>query len=346
MNIIFAIALVLSVIAVYMLVIEVFSVAFKLTGLTTKKTKFQVASIFTGTGFTTAESELIVTNIRRRRIATICMYTSHIFSVVIMGLLINFVISLVSSITNKEAITAKTFTEWYAYVFYVSLFLFLLVLFLKIPPINRKFLNFLEKLALKLSRSNRKNNIVTVIDMYGKNAVAEIFLNNVPEFAKDVPLSEMHLNKKFSINILVIKRGTRTIAVSKDTMFAKGDVIIVFGLLKDIEEAFIDNEERQEKTVSAADQNTNVLSLMNNYGPNVLMEIEVQEVPKEIEGLSMKDAHLTDKYNINITIIKRKDDYIFVSKDTVIQKGDKITIFGPYKNIKHLFSNEEEKRTL
>ena len=166
-----AIALVLSVIAVYMFVIEVFSVAFKLTGLTTKKTKFQVASIFTGTGFTTAESELIVTNVRRRRIATICMYTSHIFSVVIMGLLINLVMSVFSSISNKSTITAETFTTWYAYVFYVSLLLFLSVLFLKIPPINRRFLNFLEKIALKLSRANRRNNIVTVIDLYGKNAV-------------------------------------------------------------------------------------------------------------------------------------------------------------------------------
>ena len=213
------------------------------------------------------------------------MYTSHIFSVVIMGLLINLVMSLFSSISNKSTITAETFTTWYAYVFYVSLFLFLSVLFLKIPPINRRFLNFLEKIALKLSRTNRQNNIVTVIDLYGKNAVAEIFLNNVPDFAKDVPLSEMHLNKKFAINILVIKRGTRTIAVSKDTMFAKGDVIIVFGLLKDIEEAFVNNEERKEQ-ISDIDQNANVLSLMNNYGPNVLMEIEVQEVPKEIEGLT------------------------------------------------------------
>ena len=340
MNIIFAIALVLSIAAVYMFVIEVFSVAFKLTGLATKKTKFQVASLFTSTGFTTAESELIVTNVRRRRIAVICMYTSHIFSVVIMGLLINLVISVVSSIVNKTTITAETFTSWYAIVFYVSLALFLLVIFLKIPPINARFQNRLERIALKLSRTNRQNNIVTVIDLYGKNAVAEIFLNQVPEFAKDVPLYEMQLNKKYAINILVIKRGTRTIEVSKDTMFAKGDVIIVFGLLKDIETAFVTNVEEAIKKDNVEETDTNTLSLLNNYGLNVLMEIEIQEVPKEIEGLAMKDAHLTDKYNINIVIIKRNDSYIAADKDTMIKKGDKVTVFGPYNTIKHLFRND------
>ena len=340
MNIIFAIALVLSIAAVYMFVIEVFSVAFKLTGLATKKTKFQVASLFTSTGFTTAESELIVTNVRRRRIAVICMYTSHIFSVVIMGLLINLVISVVSSIVNKATITAETFTSWYAIVFYISLALFLLVVFLKIPPINARFQNRLERIALKLSRANRQNNIVTVIDLYGKNAVAEIFLNQVPEFAKDVPLYEMQLNKKYAINILVIKRGSRTIEVSKDTMFAKGDVIIVFGLLKDIEAAFVTNVEEAMKKETTKESDTNMLSLLNNYGVNALMEIEVQEVPKEIDGLAMKDAHLTDKYNINIVIIKRNDSYLAADKDTMIKKGDKITVFGPYNTIKHLFRND------
>ena len=338
MNIIFALALILSVTAVYMLVIEGFSVAFKLTGLATKKIRFQVASLFTGTGFTTNESELIVNDARRRKIAVTCMYTSHIFSVIIMGLLINFVISLVQSIKDKAAITAETFTSWYAIVFYISLALFLTILFLKIPPINRRFQTFLEKIAVALSRSNRKSNIVTVIDMYGKNAIAEVLLNKIPDFALDKSLFDMQLNKKFVINILSIKRGNRTIEVSKDTMFAKGDIIVVFGLVSDIKKAFVHVDGKNDKDVVI--HSTNTLSLLNNYGANVLMEIDIEEVPKEIECLSMKDTHLTDRYNINIGLIKRNDDYLAVDKDTVIQKGDKITVFGPYQNIKHLFKND------
>lgn len=338
MNIIFAVALILSVFAIYMLIIEFFSVAFKLTGLATNRIKFQVASLFTETGFTTNESELIVNDNRRRRIAVACMYTSHIFSVVIMGLLINLVISLVASIMNKTAITGDTFKSWYAVVFYVSLALFLIVMFIKIPPVNRRFQLALEKAAVKISKYNRKYNIVSVVDMYGKYAVAEVLLNQVPEFAIDVSLYEMQINKKYSINVLSIKRGQRTIEVSKDTMFAQGDIIVVFGLVNDIRDAFVNND--AEIDIVQSSDKANTLNLLNNYGSNVLMEIDVQEVPQEIEGLSMKDAHLTDKYNINIGIIKRNNEYIAVDKDTIIQKGDVITVFGPYKTIKHLFNNE------
>ena len=338
MNIIFAIALVLSVSAVYMLVIEAFSVAFKLTGMATKKIKFQVASLFTGTGFTTNESELIVNDDRRRRIAVTCMYTSHIFSVLIMGLLINLVMSVATSIANKPTITAETFTSWYAYVFYISFVLFLAVIVVKIPPVNRRFLNFLEKVALKMSRNNRKTNIVTVIDMYGKNAVAEVLLNNVPEFAKDTPLFELQLTKKYVLNILSIKRGKRTLEVNKDTMFAEGDVVVVFGLVNDIKEVFVNNAGKDSKVV--IEDKTNSLSLLNNYGTNALMEIDVEEVPQEIDGLSMKDSHLPDRYNITVGVIKRSDEYIIPDKDTVIKKGDIIMVFGPYKTIKHLFQND------
>ena len=197
---------------------------------------------------------------------------------------------------------------------------------------------FLERIAVSLSRKNRKYNIVSVIDMYGKNAVAEVFLNKIPEFAKDVPLFDMQINKKFSINVLSIERHGRMIEVNKDTMFAQGDIIVVFGLLSDIKEAFVNDIQNTDMNVNL--DKVNRLDLLNTYGSNVLMEIDIQEVPQEIDGLTMKESQLTDKYNINVTVIKRDNDYLFVDKDTIIQKGDVITVFGPYKSIKHLFSNE------
>ena len=70
--------------------------------------------------------------------------------------------------------------------------------------------------------------------------------------------------------------------------------------------------------------------------------MEVEEVPKELENISMKDSHLSDRYSINIVVIRRSDEYIFADKDTIIQNGDKITLFGPYANIKHLFNNSDK----
>jgi Trk K+ transport system NAD-binding subunit len=75
------------------------------------------------------------------------------------------------------------------------------------------------------------------------------------------------------------------------------------------------------------------------------VEVYVDEVPKELEGVKIKDAGLNDRYNITVGVIKRKDDYIFVDKNSIIQQGDTVTLIGPYKNIKMLFSNEEKEKS-
>lgn len=338
MNIWLAIALILAVTAMYMFIIEIFSVALKLTGLATSKIKFQVASLFTGTGFTTQESELIVNDEKRRKIALACIYTGHIFSVAIMGLVINVIFSIVEA---AHSWTKPEFDSWYFIVLYISATLFLIMLILKIPPINKRFQKLLEQIAIKSSKHNRNTNIITVLDMYGKHAIAEVVLNVLPPFAVDTPLFEMGINKSYSINILSIKRGKRLIDVSKDTMFRKGDTLIIFGLIGDIRDAFV-NSLDNKKTVVV--DHTNEISLVNNYGANALVEVFVDEVPKELDGVSMKDARLTDKYSISIGVIKRGEEHLFPDKDTVILKGDTLTLFGPYKTIKLLFKNDESDK--
>ena len=338
MNIWLAISLILAVVTIYLLAIEIFSVAFKLTGLATNKIKLQVASLFTGTGFTTSESELITNNEKRRKIAVACIYTGHIFSVAFMGLIINVFFSLGNLFASE--FTTPTFKEWFFIVLYVTAGLFLLMLVLKLPPINKRFQKFLEAIAINSSKHTRNSNLITVLDMYGKHAIVEVILNKVPEFAKDVSLFQMNLTKTYQINILSIKRGKRIIDVTKDTMFKKGDVLIIYGIINDIKEAFVNSVDTSEK-VQVLDH-SNEISLINNYGNNALVEVYVDEVPEELVGTMIKDAHLNDKYNITIAIIKRQDEYIYVSKDIVIQKGDLLTLFGPYKNIKFLFKNDEK----
>ena len=341
MNIWLAISLILAVAAIYMFMIEVFSVAFKLTGLATNKIKFQVASLFTASGFTTQESELITNDDRRRRIAVTCMYTGHIFSVVIMGLIINVLISIGNSINADRS--GRTYTEWYFIVFYISLGIFLLVLILKIPPINKRFQKLLENIAINTSKGRRESNIITVLDYYGKSAIVEVVLNKLPDFANEVSLYDMALTKKYALILLSLRRGNRRVSISKDTMLVKGDIIVAYGHINDIREAFVNsvaNKKGNSDTVII--DNSNEIQLINNYGANTLMEVAVHEVPKELDGIKMKDCHLTDRYSINIVIIKRDNEYISADKDTIIQKGDIVTLFGPYVNIKHLFNNEQK----
>ena len=339
MNFWLASSLILAVTAIYLIMIEFFSVAFKLTGLATNKIRFQVASLFTGAGFTTQESEIITNDNRRRRIAVVCMYTGHIFSVVIMGLIINVLISIGESL--HADLPARTYTEWYFIVFYISSAVFVLVLLIKIPPINKKFQKLLEKIAINTSKARRESNIITVLDYYGRSAVVEIVLNKVPEFAKDKSLGSMALTKKYALILLSLRRGNRRVSISKDTMISKGDVIVAYGHINDIRDCFINSlEENKKANNTVVIDNTNEIQLLNNYGANTLMEVTVHEVPKELEGIKMKDSHLTDRYSIQIIIIKRNNEYLFVNKDMTIEKDDIVTLFGPYVNIRHLFNNE------
>ena len=339
MNVWLALSLILGVVAVYMFTVEVFSVAFKLTGLATSKIRFQVASMFTGAGFTTNESELIVNDERRRKIAVACIYTGHIFSVVIMGLVINVFFSI-GTFVGSGASTTHTFTEWYFIVFYAASALFLLMLFIKIPPINRRFQKLLETIAINSSKKSKNTNIITVLDLYGKHAIAEVILNRLPDFAKEKSLFEMGLTKKFLINVLSIRRGKRIIEVTKDTMFSKGDVLVIYGLINDIKEAFINSLEKKEN-VAVIDR-TNEITLVSNYGKNSLVEVYLDEVPSELNGVMIKDAGLNDRYSITVVVIKRKDEYLSVDKSTVFQQGDRVTLIGPFKNIKLVFMNDEK----
>ena len=316
--------------------------AFKLTGLATNKIKFQVGSLFTGSGYTTAESELIANDDKRRKVALACMYTGHIFSVAFMGLIINVLFSI-SMILADNGLTLPPMTDASFIVLCITGALFLLTLMIKIPPINRGFQRFLENIAINASKQNRNTNLITVIDYYGKYAIVDVILNIVPEFAKDTPLYEMELTKKYSINVLSIRRGARIVEVTKDTMFRKGDGLAVYGLISDIKEAFIDSVSKNSNVVII--NKTNDITLVNNYGSNALVEVFVDEVPEELLNVKMQDAHLKDKYGITIGIIKRKDEYVTVGKDTIIEKGDTVTLFGPYKNIKLLFKNDDNSQS-
>lgn len=54
-------------------IVRIGAIAFELTGVEWSLAKFQALSCFTGTGFTTRESELITSNLQRRKIASFLM---------------------------------------------------------------------------------------------------------------------------------------------------------------------------------------------------------------------------------------------------------------------------------
>ncbi|MBM3248071.1 MAG: hypothetical protein FJZ10_01400 [Candidatus Omnitrophica bacterium] len=67
------------------ILMEVAASALRLTGLVIQAARFQALSALTGTGFTTKEAELIMTNRQRRRIVMFLMILGTVGFITILG---------------------------------------------------------------------------------------------------------------------------------------------------------------------------------------------------------------------------------------------------------------------
>ena len=82
------------------IVVRIGVIAFQLTGLEWSLPKFQALSCFSGTGFTTKESELITSDKQRRKIATILIILGNAGFVIMIA-------TLASSLVPQKTILSK-----------------------------------------------------------------------------------------------------------------------------------------------------------------------------------------------------------------------------------------------
>ena len=323
MGLIASVILILSFIIVYVVVIQIYSVLFRITGLTKEKAQFQAISLLTNTGFTTSESEVIVSDRVRRRIALAAMITGYAFSVIIVSLIINVIISLKEDIKDQALIVM-------IYAFGAFLLLFVLT---QIPIIKRLFEKLIEAIATKVLRRSKNENFIVMLDNYGRDAMAEVYLNRVPEFMVDVPLWEMKIKEKYHLNVMIVKRDGKVLDVNKDTVFKKGDRVVVFGATSSINNVF--HEKKRE-------QKANVIDLIEEYGEEAMTEIQLNTVPDILINKGLFESGLKSEYSINLLTIRRKEKPVPITKDTMLQAKDFIVVFGPYANIKKVFNGKSQ----
>ena len=94
MHIYTALSLFSLTILIYWVITELFTILFRFTGLPDERARFQVISLLTGCGYTTKESEMFLSNRRRRRLARITMLFGYVFNITIVSAFINVFLSL------------------------------------------------------------------------------------------------------------------------------------------------------------------------------------------------------------------------------------------------------------
>ena len=223
---------------IYQVLIEVFTILYRINGINVDISRFQVVSLLTGTGFTTNESESMLITKNRRKLTRRIMFFSYIFN-----------ISIVSTFVSIFSLTANTSKEDIPICIRLTLFIIIfLILFYKTNI--RK--SVIDKIVIDLvnKRKTKKENFVFIYDTFGNKVIAEIELTKLKRSMKNKTIEEMQLSQKYHISLLVIKRKEQIISeIKPTTVLEEGDTVIVFGKTRDIKNAFIKEIEKVVQVV-------------------------------------------------------------------------------------------------
>lgn len=224
MNISLAISLFLLIILLYFVMSEFFTALFRFTGLPNEKARFQVISLLTGCGYTTRESEIIISSKARRRLAMITMLFGYVFNITIVTALINVFFSL------QEGQLAGMLGG----VLIPLAIVIGLLLLLHFPRVRSRMTAWLEKLAGRVLHLDMTNSVL-LIDYIGRDSIAQVSLREVPEELAGVALSETGLKTQKNILVLLIETpGHPAQPAVADTVFSAGDKLTVFGRYEEI----------------------------------------------------------------------------------------------------------------
>ena len=237
MNIYLAFSLFALIILVYWVISELFAMLFRFTGLPDEKARFQVISLLTGCGFTTHESELLLTTKSRRRLARITMLFGYVFNITIVSAFINVFFSLKVSELAADIISS---------IIPLSVVLFILA-FIRVPKVRAWGDRLIEKLAGRIIHKDTANT-VWLMDYIGEETIAQVTLYEVPEELKGVPLSASGLKTEQNILVMLVEpKGGKAEPAGADTVFQPEDKLTVFGNYAAISRVFRARERFSEQ---------------------------------------------------------------------------------------------------
>ena len=219
MDIYAAFSLFSLIILLYWVITELFTIFFRFTGLPEEKARFQVISLLTGCGFTTRESEIILSNRPRRRLARITMLFGYVFNITIVSAFINVFLSLKMTQMGNFMLAVLIPLAVLAIIF----------IFIRVPMVRAWGDRQLERLADRMIRGDA-GNTVTPLDYIGKDSIALVTLRYIPEEYRDVPLARTGLRADTGILVMLVEHpGGKAEVANADTVFAVGDKLTVFG---------------------------------------------------------------------------------------------------------------------
>ena len=141
----------------YIIISDIITVFFRLTGMTEERARFQVISLLTNSGFTTQESEAVVNSTIRRRLAIGTMLFGYCFTVTILSATFNVFMNLSKTELSSILVTFPLLT-----------LLLITFLFLRRASFfKRRFDRTIESLANRIMFGKNTNQLL-LVEEYGE----------------------------------------------------------------------------------------------------------------------------------------------------------------------------------
>lgn len=226
------ILLLLVTLVVSVISVRIGAVAFNLTGLEWTVAKFQALSCFTGTGFTTRESELILGSPRRRRIATYLIVIGHAGFVAMIATFANsirpsFDLARIDLPFLRSFVPGQLLPLINLLIIAGAVYILI-----RVVPHTRlaRQVTVLAKRKLVRSRIIPPEKFEEIFVAPGGYGISRVDIEETSPVL-DKTLAEADL-RKHGITVLVIERGLTTIANPQpDAQIRAGDVLLCFGKL-------------------------------------------------------------------------------------------------------------------
>lgn len=198
------------------LVVRAASIALMMTGLDKKKARFQALSAFSGTGFTTKESETIVNHPQRRKIVRWLMIMGN------AGIVTVIVAATSSMVTSRGYQLPLNF-------FILLVGVLLIYRLAKFRGFTRRWEQFIEKKLIKspVFEESAVEDLLHFLKGYG--LVKKIILEESPLIGKS--LAQAKLNEK-GVLVLGIERDKVWVPTPKASeVMKKRDELVIYGPL-------------------------------------------------------------------------------------------------------------------
>ena len=220
MNIYMAFSLFSVIILLYWVITELFTILFRFTGLPDERARFQVISLLTGCGFTTKESEMIISNRQRRRLARVTMLFGYVFNITIVTAFINVFLSLkINQVQN-----------YYFGILIPLVAVAIICIFMRVPRVRAWGDGILQHVADRIIGVEKTFNSILLLDYIGTESIALLTLNYIPEEYQGIKLSETGLKSDTGILVMLVEKpGKKAEPAGAETVFDVGDKLTVFG---------------------------------------------------------------------------------------------------------------------